>query len=389
MLFRPLPWEYGVRNLFRRPGRSALTLLGLTLVVLLVLTVVGFIRGLESSLVVSGDPRVVLVHAPGAAENIENSTVAGRIAPLMAASVKAVRQRYGAAYTSPEIYHGTQVRTASDNTPAMGLIRGVGDSARLVRRQVQITDGHWPGAGEILAGRLAAAKLGRPDADLAIGQIIVFENRQWRISGRFAAAGSAIEAELWCSLEELQQASKRQDCSLVAVALGPGGDAGDVEEFCSTRRDLELEATPEIEYYAMLQKHYQPVRWVAWLTVLLVAGAGVFTGMNAMYGAVVGRVREFAALQTVGFTRRAIALSLVQEAVLLAAAASLIAAALAVLLVNGAAVRFTMGAFTLTIDGPALLIGCGAGLLVGAVGAIPPAIHAMRLPIVEGLKAAG
>ena len=45
--FRLLPWEYGVRNLFRRPGRSALTLAGLTLVVLLIFVVVGFIRGLR------------------------------------------------------------------------------------------------------------------------------------------------------------------------------------------------------------------------------------------------------------------------------------------------------------------------------------------------------
>lgn len=50
--FRLLPWDYGVRNLFRRPGRSVITLFGLTLVVLLVFVVVGFIRGLEKSLLV-------------------------------------------------------------------------------------------------------------------------------------------------------------------------------------------------------------------------------------------------------------------------------------------------------------------------------------------------
>ena len=43
--FRPLPWEYGVRNLLRRPGRSALTWAGLTTVTLLILLVVGFVRG--------------------------------------------------------------------------------------------------------------------------------------------------------------------------------------------------------------------------------------------------------------------------------------------------------------------------------------------------------
>ena len=56
-LFRLLPWEYAIRNLFRRTLRTALTFVGLTTVVLLIFVVVGFIRGLEKSLTVSGDPR--------------------------------------------------------------------------------------------------------------------------------------------------------------------------------------------------------------------------------------------------------------------------------------------------------------------------------------------
>lgn len=56
MFFRLLPWEYAIRNLFRRPLRALLTFAGLTTVILLVLVVVGFIRGLERSLNVSGEP---------------------------------------------------------------------------------------------------------------------------------------------------------------------------------------------------------------------------------------------------------------------------------------------------------------------------------------------
>lgn len=385
--FHLLPWEYGVRNLFRRPTRSALTLLALTLVVLLVLLVVGFIRGLETSLAISGDPRVVLVHAPGGSENVETSTVAGRTGPVLAASVEAVQRRYGQAYVSPEIYLGTRVTTAGSDTPTMGLVRGVTPTAQLVRRQVQVTDGHWPGPGELLAGRLAAAKLGCRDADLAVGQTLTLEGREWTIGGRFAAVGSSLESELWCPLPELQTAMKRQDYSLVAITLAPGTTFADVDEFCKERLDLELEATAEPAYYAALQKHYGPVRMMAWLVVLLVAGAGGFAGMNAMYGSVVGRVRELATLQTIGFSRRAIGLSLIQEAVLLSATAALLASMLALLLLNGAAVRFTMGAFALRIDGVALLLGSGTGLLLGVIGAVPPAVQAMRLPIVEALKA--
>ena len=79
--------------------------------------------------------------------------------------------------------------------------------------------------------------------------------------------------------------------------------------------------------------------------------------------------------------------SLIQEGVLLAAAASLLAVLLALIFVNGAAVRFTMGAFSIRIDSVAVLIGCGVGLSLGFFGAIPPAVRALRMPIVEGLKA--
>jgi ABC-type antimicrobial peptide transport system permease subunit len=385
--FRPLPWEYGVRNLLRRPGRSALTLVGLALVVLLVFVVVAFIRGLEATLAVSGDPRVILVHALGASENLENSTVPGRTPALLAASLGGIQRRFGSAYVSGELYLGTRVGAEGDDPSSMGIVRGVTSGALLVRRQVRIVEGTWPGPGEVLVGRLASTKLGRGPEAFALGRALTFEGRAWKISGRFVADGSALESELWCPVEDLQQAMKRQDLSLVALTLAPGATFAEVDEFCKERLDLELQATPEAEYYASLQRHYRPVRLVAWMVVVLVGGAGVFAGLNTMYGAVVGRVRELAALQTLGFVRRAIALSLIQEGTLLAAAGSLVAAVLALGFVNGAAVRFTMGAFTLRVDGVAVLVGCGVGLLLGVVGAIPPALRAMRLPIVEGLKA--
>ena len=105
-----------------------------------------------------------------------------------------------------------------------------------------------------------------------------------------------------------------------------------------------------------------------------------------MYGAVVGRIPELAMLQTLGFVRRAIVVSLIQEGMLLATAASLFATAIAIGFINGASIRFTMGAFALRIDSVCVLIGCGVGMLLGIIGALPPAIRALRMPIVDGLK---
>lgn len=385
--FRLLPWEYAIRNLFRRPLRTALTLAGLTIVVLLVLVVVGFIRGMEKSLNVSGDPQVALVFSLGMGKNLEYSSIPMRTGDLLSASVDGIRRRHQQSYVSPELYLATDVKLGANQHATMGLVRGVTPAVLLVRRRVEIDEGDWPGPGEILVGRMAAAKMGASAGQVAVGKTLALEGRTWRISGLFSAGGAALESEVWCRLDELQQAMKRQDLSLVAATLAPGSDFADLDLFCKERLDLELQAIREPEYFGELQKDYRPVRMLAWLLVLLIAGAGVFAGLNTMHGAIVGRTAELSMLQTVGFSRRAVFVGLVEEGVFLAAAASLIASAVAILLVNGVAVRFTMGAFALQVDSTAILIGCTTGLLLGILGTLPPAIRALRMPIVEALKA--
>ena len=387
LLFRLLPWEFAVRNLFRRPLRSALTFAALATVIVLVFVTLGFIRGLEKSLATSGDPRVAIVFALGMGENLEYSSIPARTADLLAASLGGVQRRFGRQYASPELYLATMMKVAGRQEPSMGLVRGVTTAALLVRRQVEIVEGRWPGPGEVMVGRLAPAKLDVDPKDLGIGQTIEMEGRPWRISGRFSAHQSVFAAEIWCRLDDLQQAMHRQDLSLVAVGLRPDADFAEVDLFCKERLDLELQAIRETDYYATLQRDYRPVRMLAWLVAALVAAAGVFAGLNTMYGAVVGRVRELATLQTIGFARRAILLSLIQEGVILALAASLAAAVVAILAVNGAAVRFTMGAFEMRIDSTALVVGLSTGFLLGLIGAVPPAIRALRVPVVDGLNA--
>ena len=389
MFFRLLPWEYGIRNLFRRPLRTFLTFAGLTTVIVLVLVVVGFIRGLERSLTVSGDPQTAIVFSLGMGENIEYSSIAMRTNDLVPASVMGIEEQYGEKCVSPELYLGTQVGlygTSQSPRETLGLVRGVTPSVMLVRQQFELESGNWPELGEVIVGRLAAAKLGATKDELAIGQTIRLENRDWKIAGVFSSGGGAFESEIWCRLDELQQAMKRQDLSIVALRMAPNGDFADLDLFCRERLDLELQVMPETDYYATLQKDYQPIRRLAWLVVLLIAGAGVFAGLNTMYGAVVGRISELSMLQTIGFVRRSLVISLMQEAIILSLAASLCATLIAILFINGLAIRFTMGAFQLQIDSVSVLIGCGVGFLLGFLGAIPPAIRALRVSVVDGLR---
>jgi len=384
--FRLLPWEYAVRNLFRRPLRSLLTLVGLTTVIVLVLVVVGFIRGLERSLAVTGDPRVALVFSLGMGENLEYSSIAMRSSDLLPASLTGIVERHGRKSVSPELYLGTQVGVGDEGELSMGLVRGVTRRILAVRRSVQLEEGKWPGPGEVIVGRMVATKLGATGEELSVGQILRFEGRKWQVSGVFSADGGAFESEAWCRLDELQTAMSRQDLSLVAVALEKTEGFAELDLFCRERLDLELQAMKERDYYSALNRDYGPVRMLAWLVVCLVSGAGIFAGLNTMYASVLGRVRELAALQTIGFVRRAVVVSLLEEGLLLAAAASLLGVGLVLTGLSGASVRFTMGAFNLSLDPVTVLIGCGVGLGTGLLGTLPAAVRALRMPIVEGLK---
>jgi putative ABC transport system permease protein len=166
------------------------------------------------------------------------------------------------------------------------------------------------------------------------------------------------------------------------------GEFADVDLFSKQRLDLELVAMPEDAYYARMFRFYRPVRSMVWLTALLVAAGGFFGGLNTLYAAFAARVRELGALQVLGFRRRAIVLSLLQESLLLSAAGSLVATGLALAFLDGLAIRISMGAFGMLVDGPVVALGLSAGLGLGIVGALPPAWRCLKMPVAEALKSA-
>ena len=69
-----------------------------------------------------------------------------------------------------------------------------------------------------------------------------------------------------------------------------------------------------------------------------------------------------------------------------AACGAILGALAGLVLLDGLAIRFSMGAFAITVDAPVMLAGLTGGLFVGLVGAVPPAARCLRLPIVEALK---
>lgn len=387
---RQLPFEYAFRNLGRSGSRLLAALIGSSLVALLALAAGGFVRGMQLTLTQHHGPNEnVILLGTGSEEALERSQIDASAATIAAASIPGIRERGGTPFVSPEIHVALPVREAAEAEERQAVLRGVTTAALLVHPEVEIVEGRPPSAGadEIMVGALAATRLGLADERLAIGRTLHLAGRDWAIVGRFTAPATVMDAEIWVPLTDLQIATKR-DGSISCVVLTLGDAAyDDVELFAKSRLDLELTAISERDYYASIAAFYRPIRVMVIATAALIGAGGLLGGLNTMYAAFAARVREIGALQAMGYTRPAIVMSLVEESTFAAACGAVIACAVGLLVLDGIAVRFSMGAFALTVDAPVILAGLGAGLIVGLVGAIPPAVRCLRLPIPEALKA--
>ena len=387
---RFLPFDYSIRNLGRSPLRLALSVTGSLLVVLLVLAAGAFVRGMDKSLRVSGSASNVMLLGAGSEESVERSEILPSVPGLLQASVTGVKQRLGVAYVSPEVFLMSLLKLEKDDDHSHQLmLRGVTPAAFLVHSQARITAGRapQPGSDEVLVGSLVSTKMGVPDARLAVGQTLVFDDRTWTIAGRFEAPGTVMEAEVWTPLSDLQIAARRDNLSCVVVTMDSPDGFDDVDTFARQRLDLELVAMRETDYFSNLSAFFRPIQLMVWTTAILIATGGLLGGLNTMYAAFASRVREIGSLQAIGYPRYAIVASLVQESVLATAAGALLAAAIGFVLLDGLTVRFSMGVFGLVIDSSVLLLALAAGLFLGVIGALPPADRCLRLPIAEALKA--
>jgi putative ABC transport system permease protein len=414
---RLLPFAYAVRNLGRSPSRLFLSVAGAAMVVLLILVAGGFVRGMSAALRATGGEHNVILLGAGSEESVERSEIPAATPGVLAASVPGIRTRAGVAYVSPEVHVmlpvgvgaagavGTSTGESGTRTGTRGaggaggrqvMLRGVTPAAALVHESVSLTEGRWPqsGADEVLVGRMAGTVLGVAERDVAIGTALVIDGRPWTIVGRFSAPGTVVEAEVWLPLADLMTATKRETISCVVMTLDPyneatgqGAEFGDVAAFTKTRPDLELVPMTEREYYGKLAAFFGPIKIVAWVTAGLIAVGGLFGGLNTMYAAFASRIRELGTLQSIGYRRLAIVWSMIQESTLATAAGGLLACAVGVFLLDGVAVRFSMGAFGLRIDEAVIGLGLLTGLALGVVGALPPAIRCLRPTIPVALKA--
>lgn len=380
-----LPLSYALRNLFRDRSRLLQTVGGSALVVLLVMSAAALNGGMKGVLSASGSEKNAILLGTGSEESIQRSEVSAQLSGIAEAGILGVSEILGRSATSAEIHFMSFLKTA-DGTKGQGLFRGVTPGALLVHPEVRLIEGSFPGAGEVMVGKLAWRKLGVEQEDLKPGRNVIIEGSKMTVSGVFAAPGTVMESEVWTTLGDLRMLAQRDTVSCVVLRMDDPKYFSEADLFAQQRLDLELTAMRESDYYAALGAFYRPLRVMTWLTAGLVAAGAIFGGFNTLYAAFASRIRELATLQAIGFGRRAVFISLVQESLIACLGGTLLASVVALWLLDGRTIPFSIGAFTITISPQVAIIGLASGILLGILGSIPPAIRCLLPPLPKALR---
>jgi putative ABC transport system permease protein len=380
-----LPLSYALRNLFRDKSRLVQTVGGSALVVLLVIAATALNGGMSQVLSASGSERNVILLGAGSEESIQRSEVSALLGGIAEAGVRGVSQTLGRPAASAEIHYMTFLKDA-DGRKGQGLFRGVTPRALLVHPEVRLLEGTFPQSGEVMVGKLAWRKLGIPEDMLKSGAKVEVDGSSMTVSGVFAAPGTVMESEIWAALGDLHTLAQREEVSCVVLRMDDPADFEEADLFGQQRLDLELTAMRESDYYAALGSFFKPLRVMTWITAGLIAAGAVFGGFNTLYAAFASRIRELATLQAIGFGRWAVFISLVQESLIACLTGTLVASVIALLLLDGRTIPFSIGAFTVSISPQVAVTGLITGVLLGILGAIPPAIRCLRPPLPKALR---
>jgi ABC-type antimicrobial peptide transport system permease subunit len=231
-----------------------------------------------------------------------------------------------------------------------------------------------------------ATKLGIDDAALVLGSQIWFEGDTWNIVGFFEAPGTAFESEIWCDVDDIIISTKREEYSCISVVMD-GPEAFDqIDYFCKSRLNLEMQAWRESTFYGRLANTLDPMVALVGVMVVFVGFGGVLAGMNTMYTAVLGRFREFGILRLMGFSRVSIFLGLILESIAIAMMGGMLGVT-AASLVGGYSLRFPMGAFSLNVGPDTMLTGVSLALAIGFLGALVPGVRSMRMNQADAVRA--
>ena len=195
-----------LRSVPQRLGASAVTVLGIAGVVVVFVGILSMAQGFRQAMTTGGDPRTAIVLRSGASS--EMGSMLGLETVRLVKDAPGIARQDGRSQASAEFAVVVRHVQAGTGRVRNITLRGVEPAAFSIRDEIRVLDGRrfQPGRHEVIVGRAAARELG----DLAMGRSSVWGGSTWDVVGVFEGDGGSVESEVWCDIDMLQQAFRRQ-----------------------------------------------------------------------------------------------------------------------------------------------------------------------------------
>ena len=379
-----------LRTIPQRLGSSAVAVVGIAGVVVVFVAVLSMAEGLLAAMRSAGAPDRALVMRSGATDEMTSG--------LDGSQTDVIRQAPGVlrdgtrALASAELFVLIDLPKRSTATPANVPMRGIEPTTLQVRDEARIVEGRMLrfGTYEVVAGRAAT----RQFAGLSLGAAVKSGQITWTVVGLFETGGTVSETEVWADARILQGAYRRGNTyqSVLVTLESPDAYAA-FEEWLTSNPKANVSVRPETEYYVAQSTTLTTlIRTVGFGIAILMGIGAVFGAILTMYTAVATRTREIATLRALGFNAVSVVISVLAEAMALAAIGGAIGGLVAYVVFNGYQTStmnfqtFSQVAFAFAVTPSLLVQGLVYALVMGLIGGLLPAIKAARLPIPSALR---
>ena len=379
-----------LRTIPQRLASSGVAIIGIAGVVVVLVSVLSIAAGFTAAMRDSGSPSRALVMRSGADSEM-TSGLAGTEADVIK-QAPGIRRDAQSALAGAELYVIIDLPKRSTSTPANVPMRGIEPASLRVRDDASIVEGRMLqfGTNEVVVGRGASGQF----AGLRVGDEIRSGQNSWRVVGVFEADGGVGESEIWCDARVLQGAYRRGNTFQTVLARLDSSDSFDTfRDWLTSNPQLNVQVRRETEYYAQQSQALSALIQGLGFGIAALMGIGaVFGAILTMYTAVSTRSREIATLRALGFNATSVVVSVLAEALALAAIGGALGGLGAYLAFNGYQTStinfqtFSQVAFAFAVTPDLLVMGLLYALGMGMLGGLLPAIRAARLPIPAALR---
>lgn len=371
-----------LRNLPSRLGSSSVIVVGIAGVVAVLVGLLAMGTGFAKALQSTSQPDRAIIMQTGTTSELNGN--------IQAADRAVISAMEGIAEASGELFVVAAIDKKGTDLTANVVVRGVEPASFTIRRELEIVDGRnfEPGRAEIVVGVRAAAQF----VGLDVGEDLRVRDQVWSVVGHFAAAGTSIESEIWADLANVQSAYRRGGTSnslrvrLDSPAVAPALNARLEDD---PRFDL-IVRTEQDHYAEQAESRTALINGFGFAVGIIMAVGAVFAALNTMYTAVSARTVEIATLRALGFGNLPVIISVMIEALVLAALGGLIGSALVWVAFDGYTAStlngFSQVGFDFAVTSELLQMGLTWALVLGLVGGLFPALRAARLPITSALR---